>query len=87
MELEKDIAKLNEEIVKLKYENKQLQAGKAELQQQLRDQKENSDDTIRQLRSMLTNVGRVLCFFVLHIIVHFIMINCCTLLCILLYCD
>jgi len=51
VELEKDIAKLNEEVVKFKFENKQLQAGKAELQQQLKDQKMDSDDTIRQLRS------------------------------------
>jgi predicted nucleic acid-binding Zn-ribbon protein len=61
VELEKDIAKLNEEIMKLKYENKQLQAGKAELQQQLKEQKENSDDTIAQLRSKPAYLSPALC--------------------------
>ena len=52
--------------MKVKYENKQLQAGKAELQQQMREQKEQSDDTIRQLRSKASQ-SLMICGLFLHI--------------------
>lgn len=58
VELEKDIAKLNEEITKLKFENKALQAEKCELQDQFRDYKEKTDDTISQLRNTIIGLRK-----------------------------
>lgn len=51
-ELEKEIKRLQDEIVGLKGENKQLKADKEDTEKQLMDLKAKTDETVTKLRGV-----------------------------------